>query len=97
MKLHYYGGSETQLSSYEFESFSIDGKTLLVQCSGLFGVTLANGEINNPSVILLTDGVYHRFVLEDFKVSTNHIGQLLVDEAVINTIAKEIEAYLIHK
>lgn len=92
MKVHFYGKLDNLESCFTFQTFNIDGVTILLQNAPRFGYRPASLIIKNPAMFIKKDDGYYRFVVEDFKVEVLN-GTLMIDEETINKIienAKEL-------
>lgn len=68
MKVHFYGKLDNLESCYTFQTFDIDGVTLLLQNAPRFGYEPATMTISNPALFLKKKDGYYRFVVEDYKI-----------------------------
>lgn len=94
MNLHYYGYTFEQVSNYAYETFESNGICFMLQCSGLFGVKVVNNTISNPVAIIKIDGLFHRYVLEDFEINTDSKGNLTLTKEEIDDIGNSLKSML---
>lgn len=94
MKLHYYGYTFEQVSNYAYETFDSSGICFMIQCSGLFGMKVVNNSISNPVVIMEREGLFHRYVLEDFEIYTDSEGNLKLSKEEIDDIGNSLKTML---
>ena len=88
MKLHYYGRLDTLESCFTYQTFEVEGVTLLLQNAPRFGYEPATMTIKNPALFVKKDDGYYRFVIEDFKVEVKD-GVLTIEDEQLKEIAKE--------
>ena len=82
------------MSNYAYETFESNGICFMLQCSGLFGVKAVNYSISNPVVIIKREGLYHRYVLEDFEIHTDNEGKLKLTKEEIDGIENLLKSML---
>lgn len=87
MKVHFYGKLDNLESCFTFQTFNIDGVTILLQNAPRFGYRPASLIIKDPAMFIKKEDDYYRFVVEDFQVEVLN-GTLMIDE---ETIIKIIE------
>lgn len=79
MRVHFYGRLDNLESCYTFQTFDIDGVTMLLQNAPRFGYEPATLTIKNPAMFIKKEDGCYRFVIEDFEVEVKD-GKIQIKE-----------------
>lgn len=85
MNVHYYGILDNLESCYTYQTFNIDGVTLLLQNAPRFGYKPATLIIKDPAMFIKKKDGFYRFVIENYKVEVEN-GVLIIDESKVREI-----------
>lgn len=93
MRIHYYGRLDNLESCFTYQTFDIEGVSLLIQNSPRFGYEPATMIIRNPAMFIKNENGYFRFVIEDFEVEVVK-GIVLIEDSTKIQILKEAFSYI---
>lgn len=68
MRIHYYGRLDNLESCFTYQTFHIEGVSLLIQNGPRFGYVPATMIIRNPAMFIINKNGCFRFVIEDYEV-----------------------------
>lgn len=88
MNIHYYGMLDSLESCYTYQTFDIDGTSMLLQNAPRFGFEPATMTIKNPAMFIKKEEGYYRFVIEDYKVEVVN-GSLKISDNKVKEIINE--------
>lgn len=93
MRVHFYGRLDNLESCYTFQTFDIDGITMLLQNAPRFGYEPATLTIKDPAMFIKNEDGCYRFVIEEYDVEVKD-GTILIDDVRLKEILKNALHFL---